>query len=94
MHDSPYDACIEPKKGGTRDYTICGMPIYEISDLSKVWCFDLYAGNHCSVLCDIEYTVNSLPGETFTGKIRDPLINSQTCICSPRGVHKMAKLKP
>ncbi len=83
------------------DYVERGMPIYEISDLSKVWVlFDLYESELAWVKegNEIEYTVNSLPGETFTGKISfiDPLINSQTRVASARVEvsNKDGRLKP
>jgi Cu(I)/Ag(I) efflux system membrane fusion protein len=83
------------------DYVERGMPIYEISDLSKVWVlFDLYESELAWVKegSDIEYTVNSLPGETFKGKISfiDPLINSQTRVASARVEvnNKDGRLKP
>jgi len=83
------------------DYVERGMPIYEISDLSKVWVlFDLYESELAwiNVGSEIEYTVNSLPGETFKGKISfiDPLINSQTRVASARVEinNKDGRLKP
>lgn len=83
------------------DYVERGMPIYEISDLSKVWVlFDLYESelSWIKVGSDIEYTINSLPGETFKGKISfiDPLINPQTRVASARVEvnNKDGRLKP
>ncbi len=83
------------------DYVERGMPIYEISDLSKVWVlFDLYESELAWIEegSEIEYSVNSLPGETFTGKISfiDPLINSQTRVASARVEvnNKDGRLKP
>ncbi len=83
------------------DYVERGMPIYEISDLSKVWVlFDLYESdlNWVKEGSKITYTINSIPGETFEGKISfiDPLINSQTRVASARVEvnNKDGKLKP
>ncbi|WP_034885965.1 efflux RND transporter periplasmic adaptor subunit [Gillisia sp. JM1] len=83
------------------DYVERGMPIYEISDLSKVWVlFDLYESdlNWVKEGSKITYTINSIPGETFEGKISfiDPLINSQTRVASARVEvnNKEGKLKP
>jgi Cu(I)/Ag(I) efflux system membrane fusion protein len=83
------------------DYVERGMPIYEISDLSKVWVlFDLYESELAWVKegSEIEYTVNSLPGETFTGKISfiDPMIDPQTRVASARVEvnNKDGRLKP
>lgn len=71
------------------DYVERGMPIYEISDLSKVWVlFDLYEGALSWVRegSKVEYTINSLPGETFEGTISfiDPLLNPQTRVATAR----------
>ncbi|SDS02900.1 membrane fusion protein, Cu(I)/Ag(I) efflux system [Gillisia sp. Hel1_33_143] len=92
---------VTEKKVELGDYVERGMPIYEISDLSKVWVlFDLYESelNWVKEGSEIEYTVNSLPGETFKGKITfiDPLINSQTRVASARVEvsNKDGKLKP
>jgi Cu(I)/Ag(I) efflux system membrane fusion protein len=83
------------------DYVERGMPIYEITDLSKVWVmFDLYEDELEWVKegTEIEYTVNSLPGQTFIGKISfiDPLLNSQTRVASARVEvsNKNGQLKP
>lgn len=83
------------------DYVQRGMPIYEISDLSKVWVlFDLYESEltWIKVGSNIEYTVNSFPGEIFKGKISfiDPLINPQTRVASARVEvnNKDGRLKP
>ncbi|WP_296620097.1 efflux RND transporter periplasmic adaptor subunit [Marivirga sp.] len=71
------------------DYVERGMPIYEISDLSKVWIlFDLYEEELKWVKegTQIEYSVNGLPGQTFQGAISfiDPLLNAQTRVASAR----------
>lgn len=83
------------------DYVERGMPIYEISDLSKVWIlFDLYESELEWVKegTEIEYTVNGLPGEQFKGKISfiDPLLNAQSRVASARVEvpNKDGKLKP
>tara|TARA_R100001369_G_scaffold38462_1_gene64181 strand:- start:37414 stop:39147 length:1734 start_codon:yes stop_codon:yes gene_type:complete len=83
------------------DYVERGMPIYEISDLSKVWIlFDLYESELAWVKegSKISYTLNSLPGETFEGTISfiDPIINSQTRVASARVEvsNKDGRLKP
>ncbi len=71
------------------DYVERGMPIYEISDLSKVWVlFDLYESQMAWVQegSKVEYTVKSLPGETFEGRISfvDPLLDSRTRVATAR----------
>src|SRR5690606_36110634 len=83
------------------DYVERGMPIYEISDLSKVWVlFDLYEGALSWVKegSKVEYTINSLPGETFEGTISfiDPLLDPQTRVATARVevVNRDGRLKP
>ncbi|CAM4318936.1 efflux RND transporter periplasmic adaptor subunit [Gillisia limnaea] len=83
------------------DYVERGMPIYEISDLSKVWVlFDLYEGQLAWVKegSKVEFTINSFPGETFEGKISfvDPLLDSQTRVSTARVEvdNKDGRLKP
>lgn len=83
------------------DYVERGMPLYEISDLSKVWVlFDLYESELSWVKegNKVKYTVNSLPGETFEGNISfiDPIINSQTRVATARIEvnNKDGRLKP
>lgn len=71
------------------DYVERGTPIYEISDLSKVWLmFDLYEEELKWVKegAKIEYSVNGLPGQTFQGTISfiDPILNDQTRVASAR----------
>ncbi|HSP82891.1 MAG TPA: efflux RND transporter periplasmic adaptor subunit, partial [Gillisia sp.] len=83
------------------DYVERGMPIYEISDLSKVWVlFDLYEGQLAWVKegSKVEFTINSFPGETFEGTISfvDPLLDAQTRVATARVElnNKDGKLKP
>jgi Cu(I)/Ag(I) efflux system membrane fusion protein len=82
-------------------YVKQGQAIYEIADLSRVWVmFDVYESdlqwvNEGDV---IEYTVSSIPGETFTGKISymDLVISAKTRVAKARIVvaNKGLKLKP
>ncbi len=83
------------------DYVERGMALYEISDLSKVWImFDLYEGELKWVeeATEIEYTVNGLPGQTFSGTISfiDPLLEAQTRVASARVevANSAGELKP
>lgn len=92
---------VTEKKVELGDYVERGMPIYEISDLSKVWVlFDLYESTLGFIKegSEVEYSVKSLPGETFKGKITfiDPLLNSQTRVVTARVEvnNKDGKLKP
>ena len=83
------------------DYVERGMPIYEISDLSKVWVlFDLYEGQLAWVKdgSKVDFTINSFPGETFEGTVSfvDPMLNSQTRVATARVElnNKDGRLKP
>ena len=65
------------------DYVSQGTVLYEISDLSKIWVlFDAYENDlaFLSTGETVEFTVQSLPGRVFTGKISfiDPVIDPVT----------------
>ena len=83
------------------DYVERGMPLYQIADLSKMWIlFDLYERTIGLVKKGdkVEFTVASIPGETFEGTIDfiDPLLNSQTRVATARVEvsSKDSRLKP
>lgn len=83
------------------DYVQRGEPIYEIADLSRVWVlFDVYESEIGWIKKGdkVEYTVASLPGETFTGTISflDPIINPMTRVAKARiaTTNPGLKLKP
>lgn len=83
------------------DYVSQGSVLYEISDLSSVWVlFDAYESDLSFLKKGdkIDFTVSSLPGEIFSGKLAfiDPVVDPQTRvsklrleISNPKG-----KLKP
>lgn len=92
---------ITAKKVDLGDYVGQGMPIYEIADLSSLWVlFDVYETDMpwIKVGNKINYTIQSLPGESFEGVVTfiDPLINPQTRVASARVEVKNSenKLKP
>lgn len=71
------------------DYVMRGAPIYDVSDLNSVWVlFDVYESDMPWVKknSDIEFTIQSLPGETFKKKISfiDPILNPTTRVASTR----------
>jgi Cu(I)/Ag(I) efflux system membrane fusion protein len=71
------------------DYVERGMPLYEIADLSTVWVlFDLYESKMGWIKegSTVEFTVASMPGETFEGEIDfiDPVVNRQTRVATAR----------
>ncbi len=92
---------VSEKKVNLGDYVMRGMVLYEIVDLSRVWIlFDAYEGDIRWVGpgSTVEFTVQSLPGESFTGKVVfiDPAINPATRVATARvEVHNPGgKLKP
>ncbi|MEP0711811.1 efflux RND transporter periplasmic adaptor subunit [Algoriphagus sp.] len=71
------------------DYVNRGEPIYQIADLSQVWVlFDVYESDLQWVKKgdQIDFTVQSIPGETFSGKLSyiDPMIDPQTRVAKAR----------
>lgn len=83
------------------DYVERGMPLYTVADLSEVWVlFDIYESQMAYVKegSKIEFSVASLPGETFEGEISfvDPLLNSATRVATARVEveNSQGKLKP
>lgn len=83
------------------DYIDRGEPIYEIANLQKLWVqFDVYERSMGWIKegSRVSFTVNSLPGETFQGKVSfvDPLLNNQTRVSTARVEidNKDGRLKP
>ncbi len=71
------------------DHVMEGQALYQIADLSKVWIlFDIYESDMSWIKkgSQITYTLQSLPGESFTGKISyvDPVIDPKTRVASAR----------
>lgn len=80
---------VTAKKVELGNYVGMGVPIYEITDLSSLWIlFDVYESDMpwVKVGDKISYTIQSIPGETFEGKISflDPFINPQTRVATAR----------
>jgi membrane fusion protein, copper/silver efflux system len=83
------------------DYVMRGMPLYQVVDLSRVWVlFDVYESDMAwaKVGSMVEFTVQSLPGENFKGKITfiDPVIDPMTRVAKARVeiANSGGKLKP
>lgn len=77
------------RQGALGDYVSRGDMLYRIGDLSKVWVlFDVYESDLAWVKpgAEVEFTVRSLPGETFSGKISfvDPVIDPATRVARAR----------
>lgn len=71
------------------DYVMRGAPIYDVANLSSVWVlFDVYESDMPWIKknSDIEFTVQSLPGEKFNKKISfiDPILNPATRVATAR----------
>ncbi len=89
------------KRVNLGDYLMRGMPLYDIVDLSRVWLlFDVYESDlpWTKVGSMVQFTVQSLPGENFSGKITfiDPVINPATRVAKARVeiANPGGKLKP
>lgn len=82
---------ITEKMVNTGDYVSRGQAIYKIADLSRVWVlFDVYESDMSWVDRgdEITFTIASLPGKTFEGKISflDPVIDPRTRVAKARVV--------
>lgn len=80
---------VMAKKVNLGDYIMRGMPLYDIVDLSRVWLlFDVYESDMpwAKVGSTVSFSIQSLPGETFNGKITfiDPVINPATRVATAR----------
>lgn len=80
---------VTEKRVNLGDYIKQGAPIYEIADLSNVWVlFEVYESEMRWIKkgMSVTYTVQSLPGKTFTGTIHyiDPVIDAKTRIAQAR----------
>jgi len=83
------------------DYLKKGTVLYQIVDLSQLWIlFDVYENDMPWVKIgnEVAYTVQSLPGQSFVGKINfiDPVINPKTRVAKARISvrNSNSKLKP
>lgn len=77
------------KRVNLGDYIQKGQSLLEVANLSKVWVlFDVYESDIPWVKGGntINFTVQSLPGETFAGKVTfiDPVINPNTRVTTAR----------
>lgn len=83
------------------DYVKRGQTLYQIANLSRVWVlFDVYERDMAwiNVGDSIQFTISSLPGQTFGGKVDyiDPVIDPNTRVAKARVVVNNAdrRLKP
>ena len=80
---------ITKKMVNLGDYVQQGEALYEIANLSKVWVlFDVYESDMGFINNgdQVEYSIRSLPGKTFSGKISyiDPVIDPKTRVAKAR----------
>ncbi|MCF8246377.1 MAG: efflux RND transporter periplasmic adaptor subunit [Saprospiraceae bacterium] len=92
---------VMEKKVNLGDYVMRGMPLFDIVDLSRVWVlFDVYESDMswAKVGSTVSFTIQSVPGENFTGKITfiDPVINPAMRVATARVeiANPSGKLKP
>lgn len=86
---SDLNGVITVKKVNLGDHVMQGAPLFEVADLTKIWIlFDLYESDLPWVKLgdEIDYTVQSIPGESFKGKVSfiDPVINPTTRVAKAR----------
>ena len=80
---SPISGTVMQRNVALGDYVKMGDPLFRITDLSDVWVmFDAYEDDLAWIKRGdrIEYTIRSVPGKAFTGKISfiDPVIDPVT----------------
>lgn len=98
---SPQSGTVVSRNVSQGDYVKEGASLFEIANLDKVWVlFDAYESDLPWIEegDEIHFTVQSLPGKTFTSKITfiDPVIDPQTRVASVRTEvnNSKAQLKP
>ncbi len=80
---SPVAGVVVHKQAIEGKYVQTGAPLYTVADLSRVWLIiDAYESDlpWLRLGQDVDFTVSSLPGRTFNGKIVfiDPVLDSRT----------------
>ncbi|MBW3544603.1 MAG: efflux RND transporter periplasmic adaptor subunit [Bacteroidetes bacterium] len=98
---STQSGTVVSKNVNEGDYVNEGQPLLQVANLGKVWVeFDAYERDlpWIQKSDEITFSVQSLPGETFTSKITfiDPIINRETRVAQVRTEvnNKGGKLKP
>ncbi len=86
---SPITGTVTIRHIALGNYVKEGTPLFEVVNLSYVWVmFDAYESNIPWVKMGdkIQFTIKSLPGKTFTGKVTfiDPVVNPQTRVAYVR----------
>ena len=86
---SPITGTVTERHIAIGDYVKEGQGLLEVIDLNKVWVmFDAYESDLPWIKLgdEINYTIQSVPGKTFSGKITyiDPFINAKTRVAKIR----------
>jgi Cu(I)/Ag(I) efflux system membrane fusion protein len=86
---SPISGTVTMRHVALGDYIKEGNALFQVIDLSKVWVmFDAYESDLPWIRNgdDVQFTVQSLPGKTFKGKISyiDPFLNAKTRVANVR----------
>lgn len=86
---SDLNGVVISKKVNLGDHVKIGASLFEVANLSRVWVlFDVYERDMpwVKVGDEVSYSVQSLPGEVFKGKISfiDPVINPKTRVAKAR----------
>jgi Cu(I)/Ag(I) efflux system membrane fusion protein len=89
--NADYSGYVLEKNVNLGDHVMAGEALYEIANLSRVWAlFDIYENDlpWIDQGDSVEFTVASLPGKTYEGKIDyiDPVIDPQTRVTQARVV--------
>lgn len=87
--DSPQDGIVVEKVVNEGDYVKTGDPILRVADLSAVWLMvEAYESDLPWIRYgqDVEFTVDSIPGETFHGRVAfiDPELDPMRRVASVR----------
>lgn len=86
---SPISGTVTMRHVAIGDYIKEGTALFKVVDLTRVWAlFDAYESDlpWIKLRDDVEFTIQSLPGKTFSGKVSfiDPFINSKTRVAKVR----------
>jgi len=86
---SDLDGVVVSKLINLGEHLMAGSPLFKVADLTKLWIlFDIYESDMSWVKTGnkIEFSVQSIPGETFEGKISfiEPVINPKTRVAKAR----------
>lgn len=80
---------VAQRRVAVGDYVQRGEPLFDLSDLSKVWVlFDVYDGDlsHIKISDQLEFTTPAIPDKSFRAAITfvDPFINPKTRVATVR----------